>query len=420
MEYADSEQTQMPPMFGPGSEGVSTPHVETHPKSGLWSEPSVPPPTPSPTQETTWETSPGFSNPSGDGGGTVRRTGRVVPIFLAALLGAVLGTSGTLVATHNLSGKGVIQQVAPPVSTVSSAGKAGSSVAAVASAVGPSIVEIQTQIQDAFGNTGTGTGSGVIYRSDGYIITNNHVIEGATNVQVTLANGDTLAGRVVGTAMPVDDIAVVKIDRTGLPVATLSSIRNTQVGDTAIALGSPFGFQSTVTAGIVSALHRNIDLGGESFTEAIQTDAAINPGNSGGALVNGQGALIGIPTAIVGGQGGNVGIGFAIPVDIAKRDADEIIQKGHASRPLLGVSSQTVQGQDGAFIESVSGPAANAGLRQGDLITAINGQPIHNGSDLVLAIIQFRIGDKVTVTYKRSGQSHDVTVTLAQRPVQQG
>jgi putative serine protease PepD len=188
------------------------------------------------------------------------------------------------------------------------------------------------------------------------------------------------------------------------------------VGDLAVAIGSPFGLQGTVTAGVISALHRNINLGqGENLTDAIQTDAPINPGNSGGALADGRGDVIGINTAILGGSGGNVGVGFAIPISIAKRDADQIIKTGHAERPFLGISGDNAPNSGGALVQTVvsGGPAAGAGLKAADVIVALDGKAIASFDDLIAALSTHQPGQKVQVTYTRGGQRHTTTATLS-------
>ncbi|MGH2829677.1 MAG: trypsin-like peptidase domain-containing protein [Actinomycetota bacterium] len=343
-----------------------------------------------------------------------RRASRLLPVFLAALMGATVGTGATLVATNRNQPPGDSVLVAPPVR--GGVGAQTSGVAAVAEAVRPSIVSIRTQSSNFFGAQ-QGTGSGVIYRSDGYILTNNHVVQGATSVEVVLSTGDTLEGRVVGTAAPIDDIAVVKVDRDGLPAATLGSVGDIKVGDLAVAIGSPFGLEGTVTAGIISALHRNREIGDLGITDAIQTDAPINPGNSGGALVDASGRVIGINTAIVGGAG-NVGIGFAIPIDIARTDADQIIQTGRATRPFLGIQGGNLAGNRGALIESVvsGGPAARAGIRAGDIIVAINGEKVSSMDDLIVRLSRLKVGSEAQITFERDGTRQTVKATLAPRP----
>jgi putative serine protease PepD len=279
----------------------------------------------------------------------------------------------------------------------------------------PSIVRID--VESGFEG---GTGSGVIYREDGYIITNNHVVEGARDITVTLSTGQELPAEIVGTASGSQvDIAVLKVDRTGLPAATLGNTHELEVGDLAVALGSPFGLQSTVTAGVISALHRNISFGqGARFSDAIQTDAPINPGNSGGGLANSAGEVVGINTAIVPGAGGNVGVGFAIPIEIAKRVADQIIETGRAQLPFLGIEGQNLPDDRGALIQRVvsGGPAERAGLRRGDIIVELDGQAIPSMDELISTLIQKEVGQTVRVTYERDGSRRTAELRLAARP----
>ncbi len=255
-----------------------------------------------------------------------RRWGRsfLAPL-LAALLGAGVGTGVTFVALDDETGSPLPDKV-----VVETDGGSLEAVAAVAKAVLPSIVRI-----DVGAGFEGGTGSGVIYRQDGYIITNNHVVEGARNITVTLSNGQELDAEFLGSAESSGvDIAVIKVDRTGLPAATLGDTHELEVGDLAVALGSPFGLQSTVTAGVDqrAAPEHLVRSGRTRFSDAIQTDAPINPGNSGGALANSSGEVVGINTAIVPtAGGGNAGVGFAIPIEIAKRVADQIISTGRAA-----------------------------------------------------------------------------------------
>ncbi|MFY9586725.1 MAG: trypsin-like peptidase domain-containing protein, partial [Actinomycetota bacterium] len=332
-----------------------------------------------------------------------------------ALLGAGVGTGVTYVALDNNNATSGTGSTRAPV--INASGQSLEAVAAVAKAVLPSIVRIDVT-EGGFG--GEGTGSGVIYREDGYIITNNHVVEGATDIQVTLASGEELAARLVGTASNAGvDIAVVKVDRSGLPVARFGSVADLEVGDLAVALGSPFGLQGTVTAGVISALHRNITIGiGARFSDGIQTDAPINPGNSGGALANADGKVVGINTAILGGSGGNIGVGFAIPIDIARKVADQIISSGRASLAFIGISGQNLPDERGALVqEAVSGgPAARAGIRSGDIIVELGGKQIRSMDELIAALIQRQVGETVTVVYVRSGDRHTGRVRLAARP----
>jgi putative serine protease PepD len=354
---------------------------------------------------------PSAPNPEG------RRASKTVLVpILAALVGSAIGTGATLVATDNRPARetAVVREGVRPAAQAELTG-----VAAIAKSVMPSIVLIEITGDRGFLGQVQGNGSGVIYRSDGYIITNNHVIAGATDITVRLPNNVSLPARVIGTAAPSDDIAVIKVDKAGLTPAVLGSIADTNVGDLAIAIGSPFGLQGTVTAGVVSAVHRNINLGGgERITDAIQTDAPINPGNSGGGLVNGRGQVIGINTAIVGGTGGNVGVGFAIPIDIARRDADQIIKTGRAERPFLGITGESLPNEGGAVLQGVEpgGPAASAGLKADDIIVLIDGDKIGSMDDLISVLSRHSVGETVSVTYVRGGERHTVKVKLAARP----
>ncbi|MFN2614685.1 MAG: S1C family serine protease [Actinomycetota bacterium] len=338
---------------------------------------------------------------------------KLVAVALVAAIGG--GIVGGVVARASGSAPAV-ERVTAPASAISDRSPTG--VAAVAKSVLPSIVRIDvTGASTPFGGSSEATGSGVIFTRDGYILTNNHVTEGATSLHVTLSTGQKLAARLVGTASPADDIAVIKVDRTGLPAATFGSTSSLSVGDVAVAIGSPFGLQGTVTAGVISALHRNINLGGESLSDAIQTDAPINPGNSGGALADGSGNVVGINTAILGGGSGNVGVGFAIPIDIARRDAEQIIKTGHAQRPLLGITGESSPNGDGALIQEAvaGGPAAKAGIRAGDLITAVDAHAVTSMDDLVAVLGTYQPGDTVTITYIRDGGKRTSRATLATR-----
>jgi S1-C subfamily serine protease len=338
-----------------------------------------------------------------------RRPRAFLVAMLAGLLGAGIGTSATL-AVVDPDGASIVEQATPTTAD----GVELKGVAAVAAKLGPSIVRVDVGAAGPFGGTSSGTGSGVIFTSDGYILTNEHVVEGAREIEVTLANGDTLPARLIGSAAPTDDIAVIKVDREGLDAATLGSTADVNVGDVAVAVGSPYGLQGTVTAGVISALHRNINLGGSTLTDAIQTDAPINPGNSGGALADANGNVIGINTAIVGATGGNTGVGFAIPIDIAKRDAEQIIETGHASRPYLGISGANAPDAGGALVQDVGAgsPAARAGLRTGDVITSLGGKDVRSMDELVSRLYTYDVGDRVPMAFERDGRARTVTVTL--------
>lgn len=298
----------------------------------------------------------------------------------------------------------------------------------VAESVGPSVVNVNTKTRIQFffqAIPQEGAGSGVIITENGYILTNNHVVEGAQQITVTLADGRTFDAKVVGRD-PYTDIAVIKIDATGLPAAKLGDSTNLKIGQIAIAIGNPFGLGKTVTAGIISALNRTITTERGTIIEGlIQTDAPINPGNSGGALVNSSGEVIGINTAIYQGA---QGIGFAIPIHLAKSIADQIISKGYASHPWMGVYLDTVDTQIsayyrlavdyGAIIMDVvkNGPADKAGIKRGDIIVEFNGEKIETADDLVVRVMRCKVGDRVRLGVVRGDQRLTIEVTLEERP----
>jgi len=274
-----------------------------------------------------------------------------------------------------------------------------------------------------------GLGSGVIVSPNGYILTNNHVVDGASTVTVTLNSRHDYKARVVGTD-PKTDIAVVKIDATDLPSIVIGDSDKAQIGDYVLAVGNPFGVGQTVTMGIVSATGR-ANLGIEDYEDFIQTDAPINPGNSGGALVNDRGELIGINTAILAnGSEGNQGIGFAVPVDVARNVMDQIIKTGHVTRAYLGVMAQEVTPAiakafresevRGALVGDVTpnSPASRAGLQKGDIILDINGKPVNNSAALRMHISLMQPGSDVTVRVLRDGNERNFNVKLAEMPTE--
>src|ERR1700676_3350037 len=268
-------------------------------------------------------------------------------------------------------------------------------------------------------------GSGVMVSPDGYILTNNHVIEGATDVRVTLADKRQLKAKVVGTD-PKTDIAVLKVEGSGYPAITIGDSSKVQVGDYALAVGDPFGVGQTVTMGIVSAMNRG-NLGIEDYEDFIQTDAPINPGNSGGALVNDRGELIGINTAILShGSGGNQGIGFAVPVNLARQVMDQIMDHGKVTRAYLGIVVQDVtpaiakaMGENelrGALVGDVkaASPAGKAGLQRGDIILEINGKQVSDSRELRMNISMMKPDADVKLKILRDGKESDRTVTLGE------
>jgi serine protease Do len=270
-----------------------------------------------------------------------------------------------------------------------------------------------------------GVGSGVIVTKDGYILTNNHVVDGAEEVKVALQDGREFKGKAVGRD-PKTDIAVLKVEAKDLPFIEMADSDKIEVGDLALAIGNPFGIGQTVTMGMVSATGRgNMGLDYEDF---IQTDAAINPGNSGGALVDAEGRLIGINTVILSRSGGNQGIGFAIPTNLARSVMESLVKDGHVARGYLGVSIQDVtpvlakefklNGQTGALVGDVvpKGPADKAGLKSGDVVLAFNGKPVRDSRQLKLMVAQAKPGATVPVSILRDGSAMSIQATLKELP----
>ena len=271
-------------------------------------------------------------------------------------------------------------------------------------------------------------GSGVIVSPEGYVLTNNHVVDGATDVKVTLSDKRELKATIVGTD-PKTDVAVLKLEGSNFPAITLGDSNKVQIGDYALAIGDPFGVGQTVTMGIVSAKGRG-NLGIEDYEDFIQTDAPINPGNSGGALVNDRGELVGINTAILSnGGGGNEGIGFAIPVNLARNIMNQILDHGKVTRGYLGVVVQPItpamakalgQGDQakGALVGDVSpkGPAQASGVERGDIILSVNGQPVSDANELRNTIAMLPPGETVKLQIARNGSTRDISVKLGELP----
>lgn len=355
-----------------------------------------------------------------------RHGGLPLRSYVAVAAVAALASAAVVVPTVLTEDDAALSgSAAPPVTERLEEGSVdagGSLVAAIAARVSPSVVRIDV----ASNGIGQGSGSGVLYSSDGHVITNAHVVQDAPTVTVTLPDGQRFDGEVLGTD-PVSDIAVVDIDGTDLPVPAYGA-GDVRVGETAIAIGSPFGLDGSVTAGVVSALNRTVTTRQGPQVDMIQTDAAINPGNSGGALVNGRGEIIGINTAIFSQGGDNAGIGFAIPVETARAIADQIIENGEVRHAFLGIQGQTVDRQvaelyglpvsQGAVVAAVveGTPAAEAGLQRGDIIVAMDGREIRSMPELAGLIQRQQPGDTVEMTVRRGGEELTLDVTLQARP----
>ncbi|WP_353981811.1 Do family serine endopeptidase [Salinicola endophyticus] len=269
-------------------------------------------------------------------------------------------------------------------------------------------------------------GSGVIVSKDGYILTNNHVVNDADEIQVALRDGREAIAKVIGTD-PESDLAVLRIDLKDLPVIKLSNSENVAIGDVALAIGNPFGVGQTVTMGIISATGRD-HIGLNAYEDFIQTDAAINPGNSGGALVNANGSLVGINTAIFSRSGGSQGIGFAIPTNLARSILDDIVTQGRVIRGWLGIDAQQMTPDlaasfglktlSGVIIANVvaGGPGAKAGLEPGDILLAVRGKPILDPRETMVDIAEITPGTQLPITILRNGEKREVTLTVGERP----
>ncbi len=337
----------------------------------------------------------------------------VVLALVAGLLGGILGGDAT---------KGLISSGVNLVSSNSTIERSPDSVAGIASRVLPSVVSIETMTSD-----GGATGSGFVIDANGYLLTNNHVVADAMTIKVMLNDGREFSARILGRDQSYD-LAVLKIEATGLKALQFGDSDKVQVGDPVIAIGSPLGLSGTVTQGIISAKDRPVTAGDNnsstSFISALQTDAAINPGNSGGPLVDATGAVIGVNSAIASlgsagsSQSGSIGLGFAIPINQARKTADQLIKNGKATYPVIGVAVDMNYTGGGALIAKSSsailagGPAAKAGLRAGDLITAIDGMKINTPEELIVEIRTHNVGDEVTITYLRGKTSGTAKLIL--------
>jgi len=384
----------------------------------------------------------------------------------ALALGLVLGAAGlgfahTIQKSTDGSKTTANDKPANPPATLKLAavneGESKTSFAPVVKAVLPSVVNISSSkvvkaqgiepmqmdpmFRQFFGQQGDGhfrtpkdqreksLGSGVIVSPEGYILTNNHVVDGATDVRVTLADKREFQARIVGTD-PKTDVAVLKIDANELAPLTIGDSSKVEVGDVAIAVGDPFGVGQTVTKGIISAKGRG-GLGIEDYEDFLQTDAPINPGNSGGALVNDRGELIGINTAIIShGSGGSQGIGFAVPANLARQVMDQILKNGKVVRAYLGILPQDVTpGMAKAFGEKEArgivvgdvtpdSPAQHSGIERGDILLELDGKPVADSNALRMTISMMPPGSRINLKVMRNGSQHDLTVKLAEMPTE--
>jgi len=352
----------------------------------------------------------------------------VISLAAAALIGGGAGAVATD-ALHSESSAATSTASSAPTFTIAAATTKGLTPHQVYVQAKDSVAyitaNITQQASGPFGQTeqGVATGSGFVVRSDGYIVTNDHVVDSASSVKVKIGDGKTLPARVVGTD-PSTDLAVLKVDQTGLKPLTLGDSDAAEVGDPVDAIGNPFGLDRTLTTGVVSALQREISSpNGFSIDNVIQTDAAINPGNSGGPLFNAAGQVIGVNSQIEtggsssGGESGNVGIGFAIPSNTVKAVVDQLIATGKVSHAYLGVSS-TDASSSGAKVATVTagGPAADAGVRPGDVITSMGGTAVSNSSALSSLVDEHKPGDTVSFTVDRNGRQTTLQVKLGERP----
>ena len=428
-----------PPAYGPGEYGSSAYGALPYGSSAYGPSPYGPSPYDSPVYGSPpYGPAPYAPAPSGQpassgppmGPAPQRPPGRsiLVPVAVTALLlglgGGLLG--GTLVGsrTDSAGSDGPVRPVITSSGPVAG-GPAESPVIGVANKVLPSVVSI-----DVRGAKLEVTGSGFVYDDKGHIVTNNHVIEPAATsgeIRVSMPDGSEQAASIVGRS-PSYDLAVLQVDdRSMLVPATLGSSDRVQVGQSVVAIGSPLGLNSTVTSGIISATDRPVTAGGQgetSYLNALQTDAAINPGNSGGPLVDLDGFVIGVNSAIasLGGssssqQSGSIGVGFSIPIDQVSHTVEQIIATGHAEYPIIGAQVSVVAGFGGAKVTEVTtgSPAQAAGIETGDVIKRIDGTPVQDGVELIVGIRSYEPGDTVTLTALHAGSLKDFDVMLGKQ-----
>ncbi|MGW3420710.1 trypsin-like peptidase domain-containing protein [Streptomyces phaeochromogenes] len=424
----------IPAAHAPGPQADAQPHPHTQPQTHPQTNPQAP--------HTPWQNyDPWAAAPLQQNGAAVesttgrRRRKRRGLVLGAALLALVSGGVGGAVGAY-LERNGGIEDVELPQAGTEAKGRAADSVAGIAASALPSVVTLHVS-----GSESQGTGTGFVLDQRGHILTNNHVVEpadGSGEITVTFSGGQTAKAKVVGHDSGYD-LAVVKVSGvSGLKPLALGNSDNVQVGDPVVAIGAPFDLENTVTAGIISAKERPITAGGEegdgsdiSYVDALQTDAPINPGNSGGPLVDSKARVIGINSAIrsadsgsdlEGGQSGSIGLGFAIPINQGKRVAEELINTGKATHPVIGVTLDMdysgdgarvgTKGNDGSAPVNRDGPGDRAGIKPGDVITEVDGQRVHSGEELIVKTRAHRPGDRLELTVERDGKEKKVTLVL--------
>ncbi|MEK9519225.1 trypsin-like peptidase domain-containing protein [Streptomyces venezuelae] len=433
------DEYRTPPYGGPGP-WAPAPPVQRHPSPVPPPQGHVPPAPPHPAHGgAAW----GQYDPWAAGGAGLpplppRKSRKGLALAGALALALVTGVIGGGIGAY-VERNGGITTVELPQADGGDTDRAPDSVAGIAASALPGVVTLHVK-----GGGSSGTGTGFVLDTKGHILTNNHVVDGAESsrdISVTFSSGETARARVVGKDTGYD-LAVVQVTGvSGLKPLPLGNSDNVRVGDPVVAIGAPFDLSNTVTSGIISAKERPITAGGEkgdgsdiSYVDALQTDAPINPGNSGGPLLDSKGRVIGINSAIraAGGSGdgegevasqpGSIGLGFAIPINQGKRVAEELINTGKATHPVIGVSLDMQfngdgarvgeKGKDGSASVTPGGPAATAGLRPGDVITKVDGQRVHNGEELIVKIRAHRPGDRLELTLTRGGKELTKTLTL--------
>ena len=336
------------------------------------------------------------------------------PLLPLAAAAAIGGGAGAVATT-------ALHDDTPAVRTVTNTRTV--SATSTDAALSPHDVYERAKDSVAYITTQEGTGSGFVVSSDGYLVTNDHVVEGATQIKAKIGDGKTLDAKLIG-ADPSTDLALLKVSAGGLTPLELGDSTAVEVGDPAYAIGNPYGLDRTLTTGVVSALQRQISSpNGFSIDDVIQTDAAINPGNSGGPLFNTAGDVIGVNSQIEsggnagGGQAGNVGIGFAIPSNTVKSVVSQLRSSGKVAHAYLGVSTEDASGA-GAQVGAVTsgGPAASAGLQPGDVITSLGGKPVDDSTALSTLVDEYKPGDSVELKLSRGGQQKTLSVKLGERP----